>query len=218
MREVRVWVYKDGTWSHYCCHWRQRHDTFLVLLMIPCDKFILSPCKRGLWSDAPFLSQQQMSLHSFFLSVYSRKDANTAAAKWLNRPHRGIMFCVYVPPCAQFVANSGRPQPKLWRRSTAAGCSVTFRPLKSKLSMSFTQKATVDTPGGVWMCVCLFCYLVFSYGQLPVEGWSSREGGEWLGYHCLHWMGAKRALCFSHMAIINGAEWDRKREGVRLDA
>lgn len=57
------------------------------------------------------------------------------------------------------------------------------------------------------VCVCVYsvilCLVMDSCQQR--DGAAGR-GGEWLEYHCLHWMGAKRALCFSHMAIINGEE------------
>lgn len=107
-----------------------------------------------------------------FFPYTAEKMQTVRRANWLNRPRGGIQFCVYVPPSARFVADSGRPQPKLWRRSTAAGCSVTFRPLQSKQSMSFTQKATVDTPRGGCGCVCVYSVILC----LVMDSCQQRDG------------------------------------------
>jgi len=55
----------------------------------------------------------------------------------------------------------------------------------------------------VCVCVCvLFCYIVC----LVMDScqWKEREGvGGLVGYQCLLWLGPKRLLSFSQMAIIN---------------
>lgn len=196
MREVRVWVYKDGTWSHCCCHYRQLHDTFLMLLMIPCDKFGLLPCKRALWCRRA-VSVATTDVLTFFLSFRTQPKRckhcggklTKQASKW------NTVLCLCSAQCTVCC----RLWPKLWRRSTAAGCSVTFRPLQSKPSMSFTQKATVDTPGGcVDVSVSYLVILCLVMDSCLAEGRSSWVA--WISLFALD-RHQKEPSVFPHTAI-----------------
>lgn len=159
-------------------------------------RFIASQTSALIWRA---VSVATTDVLTFFLSfrIQQKRCKHSVGKLTKQGSQRNTVLCLCSVQCT--VCCRFWPQPKLWRRSTAAGCSVTFRPLQSKQSMSFTQKATVDTPGGGCECVCLFCYLVFSYGQLPAEGRSSRQGG-WVAWISLFALDGrqKSPLFFSH--------------------
>lgn len=96
MREVRVWVYKDGTWSHCCRHCRQLHDTFLVLLMVPCDKFGLLPLQTSalIWRAFSVATTDVLTFfHSFRIQQKRCKHCGGKLTKQASRWNTVLCLC-----------------------------------------------------------------------------------------------------------------------------